>query len=137
MLIKCTKAIDGAELPKRMHYNDAGADVFTCEDAFILPHETAVVSLGISVELPDGFMACIFPRSGMASEGTVCELSPIDSGYRGVIGAIVTNLTDKAKAVYKGTRIGQLVVLPCVMADFAESLGDERGSGGFGSTGTN
>ena len=50
-------------------------------------------------------------------------------------GATVTNLTDKLKKVPGGTRIGQLVVMPIVLADFVEQLGEERGDGGFGSTG--
>ena len=85
--------------------------------------------------LPDGVMACVFPRSGMSLEGLVCELPPIDSAYTGEVYAIVTNLTDKLKKVPGGTRIGQLVVMPIVLADFVEQLGEERGDGAFGSTG--
>ena len=66
---------------------------------------------------------------------TFGELPPIDSGYTGEVHAIVTNLTDKLKKVPGGTRIGQLVVMPIVLADFVEQLGEERGDGAFGSTG--
>lgn len=125
----------GAKLPARAHYNDAGADVYTTFGETLKPHETRRIPLGFSLELPDGTMACVFPRSGMSLEGLVCELPPIDSGYTGEVHAIVTNLTDKLKKVPGGTRIGQLVVMPVVLADFVESLGEERGDGAFGSTG--
>lgn len=121
--------------PSRKHYNDAGADVYTCKDVSILPHETKMVPLGFSVEVPDGHMACIFPRSSMALRGLVCEIPPIDSGYRGEVCAIVSNLIDHAQNIPEGTRIGQIVVIPCIICDFVTEFGDERGTGAFGSTG--
>ena len=123
------------KLPARAHYNDAGADVYTAFGETLKPHETRRIPLGFSLELPDGVMACVFPRSGMSLEGLVCELPPIDPGYTGEVHAVVTNLTDKLKKVPGGTRIGQLVVMPIVLADFVEQLGEERGDGAFGSTG--
>lgn len=136
MKIKINRIDEGTdiELPARAHYNDAGADVYTISGETLKPHETRCIPLGFSLELPDGVMACVFPRSGMSLEGLVCELPPIDSGYTGEVHAIVTNLTDKLKKVPGGTRIGQLVVMPIVLADFAEQLGEERGDGAFGST---
>lgn len=122
-------------LPKRAHYNDAGADVYTMEFTEIPPHSTVKVPLGLGLVLPDGFMACIYPRSGLSSHGIVCELPPIDSGYRGEIHAIVSNLSDVPIGIAAGERIGQLVITPVVMADFVTDLDDERGSGAFGSTG--
>lgn len=120
-----------AKLPVRAHCNDAGADVYTAFGKTLKPHETRRIPLGFSLELPDGVMACVFPRSSMSLEGIVCELPPIDSGYTGEVYAIVTNLTDKLKKVPGGTRVGQLVVMPIVVADFAEQLGEERGDGAF------
>ena len=70
----------GCKAPSRKHYNDAGADVYTSTSINIMPHETMLIPLGFSVEVPDGHMACIFPRSSMALRGLVCEIPPIDSG---------------------------------------------------------
>ncbi len=123
--------------PSRKHYNDAGADVYTCKDVSILPHETKMIPLGFTVEIPDGYMACIFPRSSMALRGLVCEIPPIDSGYRGEVCAIVSNLIDHAQHIPEGTRIGQIVVIPCIICDFVTEFGDDRGTGAFGSTGEN
>ena len=135
MKVKITKVREDAKLPQRAHYNDVGADVYTAERAVLRPHETVRIPLGISIEVPDGYMACIFPRSGMAYAGIVCEIPPIDPGYRGELYAIVSNLTDYTQSLVERTRVGQLVVIPCVICDFVKDLGDERGSGAFGSTG--
>lgn len=126
-------------LPNRAHYNDAGADVYACphdeEQVTIWPYETIKIPLGFGLEIPDGYMACVFPRSGLSCKGIVCELPPIDSGYRGEIHAIVSNLSGAKVQINKGDRIGQLVILPVVLADFVSDLGQERAESGFGSTG--
>lgn len=122
-------------LPLRAHYNDAGADVYCPKDIFIGAGKTEAIALGFGLEIPDGFMGLVYPRSGMAREGIVCELPPIDSGYRGEIHAVVSNLTDEAVLLQEGIRIGQLVIQPVVLADFVTELGKEREEGAFGSTG--
>ena len=126
-------------LPKRAHDNDAGADVHVCmhnkEYYEIEPHETVKIPLGLGLVLPDGYAAYVFPRSGLSSKGIVCELPPIDSGYRGEIHAIVSNVSDKPFTVNNGDRIGQLVIMPVVVADFVTERGEQRGTGAFGSTG--
>ena len=121
--------------PVRKHYNDAGADVVALKDYMIGIQETVKVPLGFGVEIPDGYVGFIFPRSGLCSKGLTCELPPIDSGYRGEIHAVVTNCSSFPIKVNKGDRIGQLVIFPVVLADFVWDLGEERGKGAFGSTG--
>ena len=127
------------KLPFRAHDNDAGADVHVClhdkEKIVIFPHETVKIPLGMGLCLPDGYAACVFPRSGLSLKSIVCELPPIDSGYRGEIHAIVTNCSDVKFEVNNGDRIGQLVIMPVVIADFVTETGEERGTEGFGSTG--
>ena len=126
------------KLPFRAHENDAGADIHVGIDTptmTILPHETKKIPLGLGLVLPDGYAAYVFPRSGLASKGIVCELPPIDSGYRGEIHAIVTNCSDKSFVINNGDRIGQLVITPVVIADFITEDIKERGDNGFGSTG--
>lgn len=126
----------GAEhAPKRGHYNDAGADVFAVQDTWIGPGETVSLGLGFGVEIPDGFMGLLFSRSSLAAKGVACEMPPIDGGYRGEIHAVLTNHRNLEYCVRKGDRIGQLVVLPVIYADFVDELGEERKAGAFGSTG--
>lgn len=128
------------KLPFRAHENDAGADIHACfhnnvKRIAIWPHETAKVPLGLGLCLPDGYAAFVFPRSGLSSKGITCELPPIDSGYRGEIHAIVHNGTNEKIFINDGDRVGQLVIVPIVVADFVTESGPERGSGAFGSTG--
>lgn len=127
------------KLPFRAHDNDAGADVHVCfhdkEKYVVAPHQTIKIPLGLGLCLPDGYAAYVFPRSGLSSKGIVCELPPIDSGYREEIHAIVYNGTDKTVFIENGDRIGQLVIMPVVVADFVTETGVERGTGAFGSTG--
>lgn len=125
------------KLPERAHYNDAGADVFAklASPALIRPHETKKIPLGIGLELPDGFMANVYPRSGLSSRGINCQLPPIDSGYRGEIHAIVNNSSDEPFIVTNGDKIGQLVVVPIILCDFIKEINEEaRGKNAFGST---
>ena len=132
------KLIDfGAEnLPKRAHYNDAGADVYATRDMQISPGQTRKMPLGFGIQLPDGFMAVIHSRSSMASAGITAQNAPIDSGYRGELHAILTNNDNtNTYKIKKGDRVAQIVVMPIILAEFEKELGDERGEGGFGSTG--
>ena len=121
--------------PFRPHDNDAGADVYMPYDCIVKPGEIAKIPLGFGVEVPDGFAAFVFPRSSMAVKGLVCELPPVDSGYRGEIHAIISNVSNKAQTIRKDARIGQIVIIPVVIANFVLDHSDRRGTGGFGSTG--
>ena len=78
--------------PYRPHGNDAGADVYLPHDCTLQPGEIAKIPLGFGLEIPDGYAGYIFPRTSMAVKGLVCELPPVDSGYRGEIHAIISNV---------------------------------------------
>lgn len=125
----------GGIKPDRAHYNDAGADVFSLNNYVISPGETVKVPLGIGLEIPDGYVGFVFPKSGLSNRGLVSELAPIDSGYRGEIHAILTNNSNEKIIINTNKKIGQLVILPVVLADFTENLDNSRGTGAFGSTG--
>ena len=121
--------------PFRPHENDAGADVYIPFDCTLKPGDIVKIPLGFGLEIPDGYAGYVFPRSSLAVKGLVCELPPIDSGYRGEIHAIVSNVSNIRQTIRKDTRVGQLVITPVIIADFVLDLGAERGTGGFGSTG--
>ena len=123
--------------PRREHYNDSGADVFAADDVLINPHCVYAVPTGVGLELPDGYDAVIHCKSGLSKRGIWASNAPIDAGYRGEIHAILQNTTDIPYLILSGEKVGQLVVRQVIYPEFVEELGEERGSGAFGSTGNN
>lgn len=123
-------------IPVRLHGNDAGANVYMPYDYTLQPGEIIKVPLRFGLEIPDGYAGYVFPRSSMATKGLTCELPPIDSGYRGEIHAIISNISNEQQIISKDTRVGQLVITPVIIADFVFDLGEKRDKGAFGSTGT-
>ncbi|MGA9254343.1 MAG: dUTP diphosphatase [Roseobacter sp.] len=109
----------------------------------LAPFGRVLVSTGLHMEIPQGFEVQIRPRSGLAlKNGVTLANSPgtIDSDYRGIVGVILLNTTDTAFEVTHGMRIAQMVAAPVVQARFsviASLSGSARGTGGFGSTGSN
>ncbi len=134
--------ISAASVPVVAHPGDAGADLTSTENLTIQPGQRATVGTGVSIALPDGFVAFVVPRSGLAAKhGITVVNSPgtVDAGYRGEIKVTLLN-TDSSNAfeISAGDRIAQMIVMPFARARFIEvdALPEsERGEGGFGSTG--
>lgn len=130
------------ESPVYAHPGDAGADLVATEAVRLGPGQRALVGTGVRIALPEGFVAFVVPRSGLAARhGITIVNAPgtVDAGYRGEIKVSLLN-TDAVDAydVAVGDRIAQLVVMPVSRARFipVEELPDStRGVGGFGSTG--
>ena len=137
---KINKEVD---LPKYAHPGDAGMDVCASEMVCIRPHDWKLVHTGIKVAVPEGFEMQVRPRSGLALKHGITVLNTpgtIDSGYRGEVGVILMNHSDRDFTVKKGDRIAQLVIAPVISVRVVEGEVDkatERGEGGFGSTGVN
>jgi dUTP pyrophosphatase len=129
-------------LPQYAKGGDAGADIVSRIDITLAPGERALVPTGISIALPDGYVALVHPRSGLAiKHGVTMVNAPgtVDAGYRGELQIILIN-HDKTEAVSfkRGDRIAQLVIQKVERAEFVEVRdlpGSGRGTGGFGSTG--
>lgn len=132
----------GDTTPVYSHPGDAGADLRAAEPVVLDPGERATVGTGTAIALPDGYVAFVVPRSGLAaSHGITIVNSPgtVDAGYRGEIRVTLLN-TDSSMpySVAVGDRIAQLIVMPVSRAEFipVETLpGSHRGAAGFGSTG--
>jgi dUTP pyrophosphatase len=130
-------------LPTYAKGGDAGADLTTTIDFTLAPGERKLVPTGIAIALPDGYVALVHPRSGLAIKNGVTVLnSPgtIDAGYRGEISCILINHDPRESISFtRGDRIAQLIIQKVERANFvelAELPGSSRGSGGFGSTGS-
>jgi dUTP pyrophosphatase len=132
-----------ATLPTYAKGGDAGADLTTTIDFTLAPGERKLVPTGIAIALPDGYVALVHPRSGLAIKNGVTVLNApgtIDAGYRGEISCILINHDSSESISFKrGDRIAQLVIQKVEHANFVELSelpGSGRGSGGFGSTGS-
>ncbi len=128
-------------IPKYARPGDAGADLIANENVQLAPRSRKLVKTGTWIEMPDGYVGLIHPRSGLALKQGITVLNTpgtIDSGYRGEIGVILYNSTDELVELDRGTRIAQMVFQKFETADFevVDALTDsDRGDGGFGSTG--
>lgn len=128
--------------PAYAHPGDAGADLRTTVDVSLAPGERALVPTGIGIALPEGYVALVHPRSGLAARhglSIVNTPGTVDAGYRGEVKVMLIN-HDPVSAVElrRGDRIAQLVIQRVERARFVE-VGElpasVRGEGGYGSTG--
>jgi dUTP pyrophosphatase len=129
-------------LPSYAHPGDAGADLRTTVDVELAPGERMLVPTGVAIALPEGYVALVHPRSGLAARhglSIVNTPGTIDAGYRGEIKVLLIN-HDPVESIdlRRGDRIAQLVVQRferarfVAVSDLPESA---RGTGGYGSTG--
>ena len=131
--------------PKYQTKSSAGMDLmaFIDDPIIIESGEWKLISTGIYIKLPTGFEAQVRPRSGLALKKGITVLnSPgtIDSDYRGEIGVILINHSKNNFIVNSGDRIAQLIIAKheSVNLKNVQSIdSSNRGTGGFGSTGTN
>ncbi|MDF2668056.1 MAG: deoxyuridine 5-triphosphate nucleotidohydrolase [Paenibacillus sp.] len=132
--------------PQRMSEQASGFDLYAAvpvEEPLVLkPGERALVPTGIAIAMPEQLEAQIRPRSGLAfKHGITCLNTPgtIDADYRGEIKVLLINLGQQPFEIVRNERIAQMVFqhVPPVQLETVLSLDDtERGSGGFGHTGS-
>ena len=131
------------ELPRYATAQSAGVDLRANIDSpvVIAPLGRVLIPTGLYMALPEGYEAQVRPRSGLALKQGIMVLNTpgtIDADYRGEIGVILVNLSDKAFIVNPGERIAQMVVARYERVEWdevAELDSTDRGEGGFGSTG--
>lgn len=130
-----------AKIPKYSDLEDAGADVYLCEDINIEKGETKLASTGIKVAIPKGFELQLRPRSGLSYKTALrIPNSPgtIDANFRDEVKVIVQNTGTEKLEFKKGDRIAQLVLNEVPKANFEEvedidQIQGNRG-GGLGSS---
>lgn len=139
MQVKFKKLQDNAVIPSYATAGDAGLDMVATDLRDW--HDQVVYMTGIAVEIPEGHVGLLFPRSSIRKYQLSLSNSVgvIDSGYRGEIQFTFNKTSGPASQKYKiGERIGQLVIIPYPIieaVEVAELSDSERGEGGFGSTG--
>ena len=142
--IQIKKLSNSVIIPKYETSGSSGMDIAAhVENNIIInPGEKALVSTGFSIAIPRGYEVQIRPRSGLAAKKNITVLNTpgtIDADYRGEIKVILINLGGEKFIIEKGERIAQMVVCPVVQANLEEVKdlsNTQRGSDGFGSTGT-
>lgn len=137
--MKVVRLDTNAIVPERAHMGDAGLDVFNCENVAILAQSDKVIRTGISIAIPNGWVAVVKEKSGRATKNKLTVgACVIDAGYRGEVLIHLFNNSDIPVTFNIGEKIAQLVVVPCWTGQPEEVniLEDtERGEGRFGSTG--
>jgi dUTP pyrophosphatase len=142
MSIKIIMLDHTLDQPKHGSAQSAGLDLRAASDLVLEPGQIGTVGLGVAVELPEGHVGLLLPRSGGKSFVLTNTVGVLDADYQGQIMAKVQNVGRSTLLIQKNDRIVQLVVLPCVIpssVEYVESFesATDRGTGGFHSTGVN
>lgn len=151
MNIKIKKLRKDAKIPTRGSAGSAGYDIYATSSQIleetklgyyvIPPHGTVKIPTGLAFELPDGYFAGLFARSGLATKEGLRPancVSVCDADYRGEYMVPIHNDSDEWRNINPGDRIAQMILLPCqslIFEEVDELSETERGEGGFGSTG--
>ena len=143
MQVKIKKLREDAIIPTYGTPASAGFDLYLLpdEEITLAPGETYLAHLGISMEIPDGYVGLVFARSGLATKRTVApanKVGVVDSDYRGEFMVPLHNHGKEPVTLAGGERVAQMILMPYLRAEFvlSDELSDtERGTSGFGSTG--
>jgi len=136
------KLSENGKLPTKADSGSVGYDLYAAEAATIPAHKWKLVSIGLSWQPESNNVEMqIRPRSGLAYKYGITVLNApgsIDASYRGNVGVLLMNHSDKDYEVSIGDRIAQAVFRKT--DDFELGVVDcinetDRGSGGFGSSG--
>ena len=147
MKVKIKRLCSNAVIPKYSKTGDAGMDLYCTKTEIEKDGQgdcNLVCYTGISMEIPQGYVGLIFPRSSVSKTNLWLRnaVGVIDSGYRGEIickFGYYKGLMSKDTIYSVGDRVAQIMILPHPTIQFEEvgKLSDtDRGDGGFGSTGT-
>ncbi len=136
--LPATKLDPKATLPTRAHHDDAGLDLYALENFELAPGQGGLARTGIAVAVPAGHVGLVCDRSSLARRGLKTAGGVIDAGYRGELGVVLWNISDKPQHVKAGERLAQLLIVPVAAPAVREVPNLDataRGVNGFGSTG--
>lgn len=141
--IKFEKVVPEAQIPKRAHATDAGADLYAIEDQVIKAHTYGnMVRTGLKMEPPEGWTIFLFARSGMSKKTTLRisnSVGVIDNMYRNEVMILFDNVGDEDYTISKGDRVAQMLLSRTYNFNSIEvehvNEDTERGLNGLGSSG--
>src|SRR5258706_10488303 len=121
MILKIKKLKSDAKLPSYAHPGDAGMDIYSCEERTLLPQEQALISTGIAMEIPDGYVGLVWDKSGLSTKHGLKTLAGvIDAGYRGEVSIAMANVGSVSYTFKKGEKIAQMLIQNIERVDFKE-----------------
>ena len=141
MKVKIKKTHPNGKIPTYATDGSGAFDFYSAEDVFISETEVCAINLGVAMEIPQGHVMLLFPRSSIGKKTWLRmanSVGVIDSDYRGTIHALYDNIALERQEINKGDRIAQGIIIPIPKVEFEEIeelSTTERGEGGFGSTG--
>lgn len=140
MIVRFKRLSEDAVVPTKAHPTDAGFDLTAISVTEDRKRNIVTYGTGIAVEIPEGYVGYIFPRSSVYKHQVSLAncVGVIDSGYRGEIKFMFRIVQPHISRYSIGDKIGQIIIRPYPEIQFeeADSLGEsDRGEGGFGSTG--
>ncbi len=139
MELKILKLKEAGKAPTFAHPGDAGADLYAVEETIIAPNSRGLISTGIAMEIPEGYVGLIWDKSGLAVKAGITTLAGvIDAGYRGEVSIAVFNTTNEPYTFHAGDKVAQILIQKIEHPNFVsvDTLSDtSRADGGFGSTG--
>lgn len=138
-MIKVKLLNPNAKVPARANPTDAGLDIHALNGGYIQQGDWDAINTGIALSIPDGYVARVLPRSGLAvKHGIQVFAGVVDSSYRGELKVVLFNSSPMCFWYSAGDRIAQLVIQkielwnPAVVDELDET---DRGVNGFGSSG--
>lgn len=132
------KVLDQACEPYKKYKRDGGYDIRSAENVTVEPWKIKTLRTGVCVQIPDGYVGEIKPRSSSTANGIIIPDGTVDPGFTGEVFVTLLNANNEPLHIEKGDRIAQLVVVNVLIEDIeiVEELEEsERGSNGLGHTG--
>ena len=148
MQISIKKLNPNAKVPSYAHGTDAGMDLFYStegmEGIVVAPGARVIIPTGVAFAIPRLYVGLIWDKSGIAAkQGIKVMGGVIDAGYRGEVMVCLLNTSNDIVTIQPDQKVAQILIQPIVTPHIEIVDGDlpaaedERGTGGFGSTGLN
>lgn len=139
VLLKVARIDPDVPLPSHGHPGDIGYDLYASKEVMLAPGERVQVGTGLRFEIPEGYAAFIWDKSGLSHNHGLKTLGGvIDAGYRGEVKVGMINLSDVPYTIEKCHKVAQMIIQrkeEVTIVEEFELTDTLRGEGGFGSTG--
>lgn len=141
MEIKVQRLSSSSRMPTKPNQTDAGWDLYASDDAVLEPGDRELIGTDVAMAIPEGYVGLIWDRSGLAAKKGIHRFAGvIDSGYRGELKVCLWNSSSQEfYIINKGDRIAQILFQPVphfALIEVGDLESSDRGSGGFGSSGS-